>query len=352
MPHGDDLDARFNELVAQIDTDEQRKMRAAAKKGARERPERSGTVPGPPSYAFPEPAGRPRRARRAWIAMVTITAVVAASGVLVTYRPDLLAPSGPVPEETMPVMGAPLPDEPTEAAAAPPDTAAGPFAGTPAQDWPEGAAGFAMPEAKALGGLSKKDVAKGLEETRKLLAAAYLDKKTLLGGKPDAFYRLLQPGQRRWFRDELDDREESTRGLVNSFAPRTAELTTGVIKVKGRVTLGTFKDDNGTRGVKVKLNHLIVYAVNRPGRPQTGIRVVTHALGEVWLYRGSDGVTAWVQRFGASATPARCDITDGFIHPYYDDSPQDKVAPTGPAEDPYDLDVQEDTDGCQAAQSA
>ncbi|SDJ14891.1 hypothetical protein [Nonomuraea jiangxiensis] len=352
MPHGDDLDARFNELVAQIDTEEQRKMRAAAKRGAKERDSGGefGVSPGRhPGVA--DPYRRPRRAGRAWLAMAGITIMIAAAGLVVMYRPDLLAPMGPVPEETMPVMGAPLPDEPepTEAAAATADPAAGPFAGSPAEDWAEGADGFVIPKAKALGGLSKKDVAKGLERTRELLAAAYLDKKTLLGGKPDAFYRLLHPDQRRWFRDGLDDKKDSTRSMVNSFAPKTAELATGVIKVKGRATLGTFKDKYGTRGVKVMLNHVIVYAVQRPGQPRTATRVATHAVNEVWIYDDDDGVTTWVWEFGASATPARCDVPDGFIHPVYEDSPQDKVGPTGIPVDPYDLDAKE-PDGCQAAQ--
>ncbi|RVX39300.1 hypothetical protein EDD27_1652 [Nonomuraea polychroma] len=351
MPHGDDLDERFNELVAQIDAEERRRMRTAAKKGARTgRRSRSGRTPG---HADRLSDGRtdhlagPRpRIGRAWLTMATITALIAAAGVVVTLRPDLLTPSGAIPAETIPVAAAPLPEEPEKTAEEEP---AGPFAGSPAEDWPEGVDGFVMPEAKALGGLSKKDVAKGLERTRELLAAAYLDRKTLLGGKPDAFAKLLADEQRDWFRDGLDDADASTRHLVNSFAPGTAELATDVIKVKGRVTLGTFKD-GGVRGVTVKLNHLIVYAVHRPGQPQTTIRLVAHATGEVRLQRAPGLPFLWLERFGASPTPARCDVEDGYIHPVYRDSPPDESPVTGTPVDPYELDTPETDADCQAAQ--
>ncbi|MGN9839646.1 hypothetical protein ACTMTI_16130 [Nonomuraea sp. H19] len=341
MPHGDDLEKRFNELVGQIDADEQRKMRAAAKREARTGL-RSRSVR-PPGRGDRSPDGwsdhlgrPPRRIGRAWLAMATITALIAAAGVVVTFRPDLIAPSGSIREETMPVVA--------------PMQMAAPFADSPAEEYADGIAGFVMPEAKALGGLPKKDVVMGLERTRELLAAAYLDKKTLLGGRPDAFIRLLDREQRDWFREGLDDPESPTRFIVNSFAPRTAELTTDVIKVRGRATLDTFEED-GRRGVKVKLNHLIVYAVHRPGQPRTTIRVVTHATGAVRLYRESGRLIVWVEGWGASPAPARCDVVDGYIHPYYDDSPPDKVAATGSPVDPYMLeDEPSSDDGCQVSQ--
>ncbi|MFG1701664.1 hypothetical protein ACFLIM_00600 [Nonomuraea sp. M3C6] len=345
MPHGDDLDERFNALVSQIDAEEQRRMRADAKRGARER--RTDRSDARLSTAARPETGPPRRVGRAWLAMATITALIAAAGVVVMFRPDLLAPSGAVPEETTPVVA--MAEETTPVVAAPAEVVS-PFAGSPAEDYADGIDGFVLPEAKALGGLSKKDVAKGLERTRELLAAAYLDKKTLLGGDPDAFAKLLDREQRDWFRDDLDDSKEPNRPMVNSFAPKTAELTTEVIKVRGQATLGTFRED-GLRGVEVKLNHLVVYAVHRPGQPATTVRLVTHPTGSVQLYRESGRLVVWVDGWGASATPARCDVEDGFIHPYYEDSPEDKVGATGPPSDPYVLDDEPSSDdGCEASQ--
>ncbi|MEV4168987.1 hypothetical protein [Nonomuraea sp. NPDC049709] len=364
MPHGDDLDQRFNELVAQIDADQQRKMRAAAKKGARQAPK---AVSRHPREA--RPARAPRRIGRAWLAMAGITSVIAAAGVVITLRPDLLAAAGPVPEETMPVAAAPLPPESSTAAASlPPEAsaatgpvpeetqpvatapdAAKPFEGSKAEDWAEGAAGFDMPEAKAVGGLSKKDVAKGIERTRKLLTAALLDRKTILGGKPAAFMELLPPEERSWFRKGLTRKgDQTTRGWVTSIAPKTAELASDVIKVHGRTKLSSFKQD-GRTGAKLETNYIVVYAIQRPGQAETLTRLVKHERGSVLVYREGGEVVVWIQDGGGSVTPARCDVEDGYIHPFYDDSVPDKVGAEGTPTDPYELDEPELKGECGAS---
>lgn len=359
MPNGDDLDARFNELVAQIDDDQQRRMRAAAVKGAKEqrrtdrlarRESRPARLSGDSGGYGPEPR---RRIGRAWIAMAVITSLIAASGVIVTFRPDLLTPDAVV-DEAPTSIAAPVVEpaedpvdqageEPTEGAGEEPTS---PFAGSPAEKYAEGAAGFVMPAAKALGGLSKKDVAKGLKLTRELMAAAFLDKKALLGGKPSAFAKLLSPDQRDWFLRDMK-KHKGAAAFVIQFAKGTAEFSTDVIKVHGRVKLGTFKD-RWRRGVELRLNHIVVYAVHRPGRPDTTIRVVAHPKGRVWLYREEGRLVAWPLSWGASSTPASCDTRDGFIHPEYEDSPRGTVAPTGPPIDPYELE-QDEPKGCTAS---
>ncbi|WP_344214543.1 hypothetical protein [Nonomuraea bangladeshensis] len=337
MPHGDDLDRRFEELVGQIDDAERRRMRAEATRAAKEarnrrppRQERGRRAGLSRSESFGPPA-RPWRWGRA---LVVLSAVVAAVGLVVTFRPDLLAPSGALLEEAV----APVVDA----------VSADPFAGSPAAGYADGIAGFVLPEARAMGGLSRKDVAKGLERVRELLAAAYLDRRTLEGGDPDAFVAALDRDQRETF--SLDpDADTIGREAVNSFAPGTAELATDVVKVRGEITLGTF-DDDGRRGVEVKLNHLVVYAVQRPGLPRSVIRVVTHPTGQVLLYREGGRLVAWVTGWAASATPASCDTDDGYIHPVYDDSPTGTVAPTGVPSDPYVLDEEPSDRGCEASQ--
>ncbi|MGP3962595.1 hypothetical protein ACTWPT_42045 [Nonomuraea sp. 3N208] len=368
MPYGDDLDERFNELVAQIDAEERRKMRASAKKEARTgRRSSSGHPPrraGGPSQDY-ELAGPPRRIGRVWLAMATITALIAAVGVVITLRPDLLAPSGAIPEETMPVEAAPVAEEPEPGETAGPEepaaeqtaagpyegsTAAGPFEGSTAENWAEGADGFVMPKAKALGGLSKKQVAEGLERARDLLAAAHLDRKTLMGGEPTPFIKLLHPDQRSWFRENLDGaKKQNTRSWVMSFAPKTAEQATDVIKVHGRTKLSAFKKD-GITGAKLETNHLIVYAIQRPDRPDTTIRLVKHHRGTVLMYRDARGTVTWITVWGGSATPARCDVRDGYIHPAYRDSAPDREGPAGTPIDPYDLDEERNEGKCRAAE--
>ncbi|MFB9624531.1 hypothetical protein [Nonomuraea helvata] len=366
MPHGDDLDARFNELVAQIDEEQQRRMRAAAVKGAKEqrrtdRLQRRSRLSGP----YESGTAPRRRVGRAWIAMAVITGLIAAAGVVVTFRPDLLTPSGAVPED--PAVAAPSlrltvgPAEgPAEDSAEDSDEDSdeeqadgggeeppSPFAGSPAEQYADGVAGFVMPEAKALGGLSKKDVTKGLKRTRELLAAAFLDKKTLMGGKPSAFAELLPAELRADFLDNIQHNDEGALGYVMRFARGTA-LSTDVVKVHGRATLSTFKEDD-RHGVKVKLNHLVVYALQRPGRPETTIRLVAHSIGDVLLYRESGDLVVWPTGWGPSTTPSSCDTHDAFVHPVYEDSPSGKVTPTGLPKDPYEQEEDEGT-GCTAAQ--
>ncbi|TYB61040.1 hypothetical protein FXF51_29810 [Nonomuraea sp. PA05] len=354
MPHGDDLDQRFNELVAQIDAEQRRKMRDAAKKAAREsrrarggdagrlrRDERSAAWERPgwdstvwdATPAAPRPRPR-RRAGRAWLVLAGLTAVLTAASAVVALRPDLLVPSGAVPEETMPVA-APLPSQ-AEAGPVPEETQPvqeGPFAGSPAEEWAEGIDGFVMPEAKAIGGLSKKDVAKGLERARDLLAAAHLNHKTIMGGEPEAFMKLLHPEERARFSKDLGD---SSRTWVTSFAPKTAELTSEVIKVHGTAKLSSFKE-KGRTGAELETNHLIGYAVRRPGQPGTALRLVTQRWGTLHMYREAGELVVWITRWRRSATPARCDVNDGYIHPFYADSAPGTVAPTGVPADPYAL---------------
>ncbi|WP_146103734.1 hypothetical protein [Nonomuraea solani] len=347
MPHGDDLDQRFNELVAQIDAEERRKMRAAAKKGAKTRgAERSPGFGHDARLGMPSERA-PRRIGRAWPAVAGITAVIAAAGAVITLRPDLLpAVAGPVPEETMPVVAAPVP---LKSLTSPVSTEPlGPFEGSKAESWAEGAAGFDLPEAKAIGGLSKQDVAKGLKRTHKLLAAAFLDRKTILGGRPTAYMDLLHPEARSRFRKSLD-RKDSLRGMLTSFAPKTAELVGDVIKVNGRAKLSSYKKD-GITGAKVEINYLVAYAIQRPGQPATMTRLVTHNRGTMLMYREGGELVTWVRELGGTATPARCDVDDGYIHPFYDDSAPSKVRPEGPPQDPYDLDAPEFDGECGASE--
>ncbi|MFC4119334.1 hypothetical protein [Nonomuraea zeae] len=379
MPNGDDLDARFNELVAQIDAEEQRKMRASAAREAKAartagRTDRlSSRARGRAGASAPEYGPPPRRIGRGWLAMAAITAVLVAAGAVVTVRPDLLTPSGVVMEEetgpvaaanapvearpavTEPVETGPVETEPSENGAPEPEQSrppAGPFAGSPAEQYAEGAGGFVMPKAKALGGLSKKDVAKGLKRARDLLAAAHLDRRTLMGGKPAPFMKLLHPDERSWFRANLDRKgKRNTRSWVVSFAPKTAEPATDVIKVHGRSKLAAFKK-GGRTGAKLTTNYLIVYAIHRPGRPESTIRLIRHHYGTVLLYRDTRGAVTWVEKWGGSVTPSGCKTNkDGFVHPQYPDVVRDGEHPTGTPIDPYDLDQPQHHD-CRAAKRA
>lgn len=88
MPYGDDLDARFHELVAQFSEEERRRLSAAASKGVRA-------------------PRRRRRVGRIWYAVAAVLAVVLAALLIVVFRPGLVSPSPELaPEPTAPILHA------------------------------------------------------------------------------------------------------------------------------------------------------------------------------------------------------------------------------------------------------
>jgi hypothetical protein len=335
----EDVDKRFNELTAQIDRNEQRKMnKAAAQEWAR------------------LPGVRRRRNRR--IAAFAVVAVVAGAGLFVAYRPEVVSMIPGVVSERFSDMDinalrlGQVPEETTPVDVRPPKLS--PFEGSPAMDYADGAKGLVMPTARATGGLSRKDVAAALERTRDMLKASHLDRRTLMGGRPTALAKLLPPELRGWFLKNLDHGKteksvaSSTRGWVTSLAPKTAELATDVIKVKGKTKYSAFRK-HGRSGARITVNYLFVYAIHRPGRPEPTQRVIAQNRGEILAYRENGELVMWPASWNAgSITGVRCDAHDGFAHPFYDDSiPDEQLSKaTNAPIDPYDLDDNSKIKGC------
>ncbi|MFD0883767.1 hypothetical protein ACFQ08_04250 [Streptosporangium algeriense] len=336
MADNDDIDRRFKALTSQIEREERRRTEKAW-----------SHLP------------RYRRRRRRRIASFAALVLVVAAGLVAVYRPGWVAPVGealsarfveappkgylgPVPEETAPV---PVTPEPVS-----------PFEGSPALGYAEGVKGLTSPEARATGGLSRSEVATALRRTRDMLAAAHLDRETLAGGRPTALVRLLPAQLREWFLRNLDDRKTkkgrlNTRYWVTSLAPKAAELATDVIKVNGRTKYASFREE-GRTGVRITVNYLFVYAVRRPGQAGRSERVIVHSVGEVIAYRENGRLVVWPVRWnGGGVTGARCDVDDGFVHPYYDDSVPDKELSkaTGAPVDPYEIDREPRDEECTLA---
>lgn len=323
----DDIDERFRALTAQIDERERRRMnKAAAQEWARH--------------------PRPRRRRRLRNAAIAVVVLVAAAGVFVSYRPDVVdqvrtAVSGRLSDlaagEAGETAGTAGTNEPAETARAEPGKTS-PFDGSPAQGYAEGAKGLVMPPARAVGGLSRKEVSAAVRHAKNLLVASHLDERVLTGGRPEKLIRLLDPEQRTPFVKGLKkpDRKKGyhSREWVTSLAPGSGEFVTRTVKVDGETRLSAFEED-GLRGVRVKVNYLFVYAVQRPDRPDTLTRLVAHNIGVVRAWRDGDRLRFWVNEWnGGGVAPARCDTDDGFVHPFYPDS-LNNVETTGPAVDPY-----------------
>jgi hypothetical protein len=237
---------------------------------------------------------------------------------------------------------------------------ADPFAGTPADHWADGAAGIVLPAAGPAGGYTAAQVESAYETTRELLAAAYLDRKTLLGGQPTAFAGLLTSQQQTWFLDDLDKtgvdkqgNDLSSRDMVMAFAPGTAQLIGSVIKVRGTMRAHA-ATQGGENVLDIDVDYIFVYPVQPPHRPTAWMRIVAQALWTVSFGDWAGGATSfepWVDDYGGGVAGAECGTTDGYAHPDYPDTPQAgaQPSPSGSPIDPYALGQSGQTSSeCQA----
>jgi hypothetical protein len=203
---------------------------------------------------------------------------------------------------------------------------ADPFLGTPANSWADGAAGIVAPPAEAVGGFTAAQVAAAYAMTGELVAAASLDRQTLLGGPPVALERLLTAGQRATFKAGLgaqglgkDGRPLSTRSWVASFAPGTAQFDGSVIKVSGTMN-AVVVTESGRQVLRVEVNYAFVYAVEPPHNSTDWTRVVTHQYGSVDFARWDDPHGALEPLDKTVVDPlsgVACGPADGYIHLAY-----------------------------------
>ncbi|MFI6930027.1 hypothetical protein [Streptomyces sp. NPDC050287] len=300
--------------------------------------------------------GRAARRRRLW----AVAGVVAALAVaVVAIKPSLL-PGDPFGKGTPRAGASPLPLE-TAAPTAPPaaadpetPTLDEPFAGSPALGWADGAAGIVPPKATALGGLSKDRVELALQQTKKLLVHANLDKKTLRGEHPGAALAVLDPKQPQL----LDDLDRSLRApgkkddplrMFSRFDPADVELVGDVVKTRGRMTFE--KGDQG--GVAVHADYTFVYPLVRTDGSVEVTRTIVRRVLDVELldparYRTTPGRLN-VLRYDINSGNSACGVYDGYLHPRFDTSDRTGEPATGPTTDPYDrskdLDANPDTCG-------
>jgi hypothetical protein len=233
---------------------------------------------------------------------------------------------------------------------------ADPFTGTPADHWADGAAGIALPAATQIGPYSKAQVQYAYQTTRALLIAANLDKQTLLGGAPTAFADLLTTPERTDFEQGLNKKGAavSTRDLVMSFAPGSAQLIGSVIKVHG--TMSAKAANKGSEELIVSTDYLFVYAIEPPHHPDDWTRIVNEVAWTVAFadWQGAASTFApWVNNVigEGGVAGAYCGTKDGYSHPDYP-SPASpgatpSVSPSGPEVDPY-VAGQSHHQGCQA----
>ncbi|MEU0087848.1 hypothetical protein [Streptomyces sp. NPDC006274] len=330
------------------------RLRAQDAEAARQGGRRWGRKPRP---AVAQPPGW--RTGPAWQEMNGTTAprkrVTSAVAVLallglavVATKPELVTDHLPDGGESD-VAAAPLAPEMARPTTAPPEdafpdspTLREPFRGSPAARWADGADGIVMPEAKAVGGMSRKQVAHALESVKSFLVAANLDPATLSGEHPKAALGMLDPlqkdgrGHLEQALAEPDEQDDPTL-VFSRFDPDHVRLVGDVVKTRGRMT---FRAD-GDKGVLVSIDHSFVYPVAKaePGATEVTRTIVRRAMtfalydpAKVITTRGKLVVTQWAADVGNDA----CGEREGFFRPQFPSDLIGEPTPSGPAVDPYD----------------
>ncbi|MFE2326394.1 hypothetical protein ACFXD5_21115 [Streptomyces sp. NPDC059385] len=299
--------------------------------------------------AWQEMRGRGRRGRRLKAAL----AIALIAGVaLVVMRPELVIDkvtgktraredaenAGPLSPETARPTAPPAsadPDRPT-----PKD----PFRGSPALQWADGAAGIEVPEATAVGGFSKEQVADALAKAKQFLVAANLDPATMRGERPETALKLLDPQQEELMK-QLDDsyaqpsRERDPLSLFTRYDPAELKPVGDVVKVRGRMWVEEGQKPGMT---DVKVDYSFVYPfVKTKGNPEDVARTIvrreaTFSIADLRKWQGTPGrlmLTDYQRDIGNSA----CDRYDGYVHPsFFSDPPGSGPTPSGAPVDPYD----------------
>jgi hypothetical protein len=315
-----------------------RQVTERLKKG--EQPEGWRTGP-----AWQEMNGRAQRRRRLWAVLGVPLAIAVA---VVAMKPSLL-PGDPfgTKAESDPAASSPLPPETAAPAAAPsavdPQTPTldRPFAGSPALNWADGAAGIVLPKAKAVGSISRDRVELALQQTKILLVGANLDPKTIRGDRPAAALAVLDPKQTKTF-DRLNasltapTKAQDPTQLFSRFDPKDVRLVGDVVKTRGRITFG--KSDDG--GVTVHTDYTFVYPLVRTDGSTTVARTIVRRVIDVEIldaarYQVTSGLLT-LSRYDADFGNSACGVYDGYLNPEFDSVSPTGAPPTGPTSDPYD----------------
>jgi hypothetical protein len=261
-----------------------------------------------------------------------------------------------------------------------------PWAGSPAEGWPNGPDALVLPtDPQAVGVFSATQVAAQLKLVKDYLVAANLDPKVLAGARPDAALALLDPQERAAAEKALakPTQESSGTDWFSRFDPRDAIPATDTVKVQGRISV----EGDGEKGVLVHTDVTYVYAL-RPGpeaakraasakpsapapaasagavKPVGLVRPAADVPGDTWTARTivrrvetfrfhdpaqyrTDPKKLVFKEAKSSFGNSECSASDGYFHPQFDQFAA--VAPdpqqSGPTEDPYDRSREPRQDG-------
>ncbi|MFI1967665.1 hypothetical protein [Streptomyces cinnamoneus] len=219
-----------------------------------------------------------------------------------------------------------------------------PFAGSPAEEYADGAAGIVLPEATAVGQVPKERVASALQLTKDFLVAANLDPATLRGERPAAALDLLDPEQEGMIAKASaslrePDRENDPLTLFSRFDPDEVRVVGGAVKTQGRMTFA-----EGKGGVvTIHADYTFVYPLTKKdkGSRQVARSIVRRVVDTEILDPARFSVTPGklvIARHMMDIGNTTCDVHDGFIHPRFPRLVRhgEKEDESGPSVDPYD----------------
>ncbi|OZM73552.1 hypothetical protein CFN78_08415 [Amycolatopsis antarctica] len=129
-----------------------------------------------------------------------------------------------------------------------------PFAGTPAQDWADGAAGIVVPEPRAVDGHEAERVGAAYEQVRRILVTARLDRTVIEGGDGQALAALFAQDVRESVAAEFAP-GSGTSVLGTRIAPGF-RLAAAEPKVSGRMWAESGPDGS----LLVRTNYVFAYA--------------------------------------------------------------------------------------------
>ncbi|MET8824660.1 hypothetical protein ABZX40_03230 [Streptomyces sp. NPDC004610] len=216
-----------------------------------------------------------------------------------------------------------------------------PFRGSPAVEWADGAAGIALPEARATGWMDKAEVARTLELTRDFLVESSLDSGVLKGDRPKQAIELMNPHQQD-VQDYLTaafrtpSKENDPLLLFSRFEESEFRLVGDVIKTRGRLTY----EEGDRESVEVTADVTYVYPVARAdGSDEVTRTIVRRETVLSWddpVKIVTEPGTFTLLSYMVDTTNGGCGTFTGYLTPRFDSELAGSSEGDGPVTDPYD----------------
>jgi hypothetical protein len=201
------------------------------------------------------------------------------------------------------------------------------FVGSPALSWADNEAGFVIPPAAAINGVSRSDIVDGYQLLEKLLAAGNLDATVLNGGSVSDFTSLLDPANSSAKQLNSSIAHPSFQNdptqMVTRFNPATTRLLGHTVKVDGSMSA---KADTQRGSAILTADYIFVYAVAPASNTANPLRVSVHRTMEIQVVNPADfqpmNGKAWLLRYTAAQANIQCYQYDGYVDPgFTEDGP-------------------------------